>query len=198
MRICFLSGINPKQRDQHEQRSGSTHRARTANTANSPHPWSHNSSVSNTKQPACTRAKGLRKVFPCFKASMRKTKGIAANRRLQNAINITIIHYSIVHYVHSSSSKITFSFRIQIWFKLVLTVKVYQARTVQGPNKMLEEFQDVGFLEEQQGGHESKKSVLLRHERAMQMPEHADCIEIFWLQSPCTCYLFGLFINPLT
>ena len=84
---------------------------------------------------------------------------------------------------------------IQIWFKLV---KVYQARTVQGPNKMLEEFQDVGFLEEQQGGHESKKSVLLRHERAMQMPEHADCIEIFWLQSPCTCYLFGLFINPLT
>ncbi len=72
------------------------HRARRANTANSPHPCSHNSSVSNTKQPACTRAKGLRKVFPFFKASMRKTKGIAANCRLQNAINITIIQLYII------------------------------------------------------------------------------------------------------
>lgn len=62
------------------------------------------------------------------------------------------------------------------WFKLV---KVCQARTAQGPIRC---FKMLRFLE--QGGQQSKKSVLLRHERAMQMPEHADCIVIFWLQSP--------------
>ena len=70
------------------------------------------------------------------------------------------------------------------WFKLV---KVCQARTAQGPIRC---FKMLRFLEEQ--GEQSKKSVLLRHERA-----NADA-RTCWLYSNLLATESGLFINPLT